>query len=628
MVKLSIIIPAYNAEPYIYGLIDILKPQTTKEVEIIIVDDGSRTPVKDIEGIRVIRQENKGASAARNKGLDEAKGEYISFIDADDLVSETYIQTILDKIEQEHFDYCYMSWQTFGTGWKYQVQLKSIEDRFPPFNLCVWNRVYKKDMIGSIRFNEHKAIAEDAQFIRDVKEAGKKKAFISECLYFYRTGHGGNLSARFNDGDLDFERAVINYKKITKDMEWLIDDVKELNETKEVIILTEQNEIPELEEYAMVIQPRPLKATELLGEKTNLVQIIPKPIRTQVVMYIANAHAIGGVETFIYNFCVEMKEYYDITVIYSEHMDALQIVRLAEHVAVMRNPNKAIFCDTLISNRITDDVPKNIHYKHKVQMCHTCQMKENYQIKKGWDDIVFVSQVAADSFKEQAPEYKVIPNLTIKEKPKKTLLLVSAQRMTYEKGEKRIIELAEKLRHNNIPFLWVIFTKAQLSRHIPGVVVTEPTLDARSFFKKADYVVCLSDIEAFGYTLVEAMELGVPVLTTPISVLEELDFMDGIDGWIVPFDIKDADVNKYYNQIPKPKKRKSQNAKIIQQWRELLGAAVPTHSYEPYSDFIRVVITKPYGDLELGRNMMVGEVVTMRRERALLMIQLGNAEMA
>ena len=89
--KLSIIIPAYNAEPYIDKLIERLEPQISKDIEVIVVDDGSKKPYKGPKWAKVIRQENGGASAARNTGLDKAKGDYIAFIDADDLVTEDYI---------------------------------------------------------------------------------------------------------------------------------------------------------------------------------------------------------------------------------------------------------------------------------------------------------------------------------------------------------------------------------------------------------------------------------------------------------------------------------------------------------------------------------------------------------
>jgi glycosyltransferase involved in cell wall biosynthesis len=174
--------------------------------------------------------------------------------------------------------------------------------------------------------------------------------------------------------------------------------------------------------------------------------------------------------------------------------------------------------------------------------------------------------------------------------------------------------------------LWIVFTKDKLSKHVPGVVVADPTLYAKDFFKRADYVVGLSDIEAYGYTLVEAMQSGVPVLTTPISVLDEIGFKDGVNGYIVPFDAKEADVKKFYNKIPKFKALKNSNDEIKQQWQQLLGDTTPTHSYKPFSDFIKVMITEGYGDIELGRNMVKGEVVTMRKERALLLISLHKAE--
>ena len=92
---LSIIIPAYNAEPYIHELLKKLEPQITEEVEVLIIDDGSEKPLTlDQKWVKLIRQENKGASAARNTGLDHATGDYIAFIDADDLIVSIYLSSI------------------------------------------------------------------------------------------------------------------------------------------------------------------------------------------------------------------------------------------------------------------------------------------------------------------------------------------------------------------------------------------------------------------------------------------------------------------------------------------------------------------------------------------------------
>ena len=207
--KLSIIIPAYNAEPYIEKLITKLHAQVTKDVEVIVVDDGSDFPyLAAYPEIQVIRfEKNRGVSAARNAGLDRAKGEWVAFIDADDLIADDYVKRILAELAYKP-DYVYLSWKTFGGGWDYEVILKSPKDKFPPFNLCCWNRVYKRSMIGAVRFNEKKKIAEDAEFIASVKEEGKKKAFIGTPIYFYRTSPRNSLTERFNRGELDMERIV------------------------------------------------------------------------------------------------------------------------------------------------------------------------------------------------------------------------------------------------------------------------------------------------------------------------------------------------------------------------------------------------------------------------------------
>ena len=115
MKKLSIIIPYYNGEKYTDELINILTPQITDEVEVFLIDDGSEIPFSNPQPwLTVIKQSNGGVSAARNTGLNHATGEYIAFIDSDDLIEPYYIEKIINKIDKEQFDYLYMSWKSFG----------------------------------------------------------------------------------------------------------------------------------------------------------------------------------------------------------------------------------------------------------------------------------------------------------------------------------------------------------------------------------------------------------------------------------------------------------------------------------------------------------------------------------
>lgn len=629
-IKLSIIIPCYNAEPYINELLDALKPQIIPEVQVLVIDDGSEKPFKsDYKWVTVIRQINGGASAARNTGLDKAIGEYISFIDADDMVANNYVSTILNKIKKEHFDYCYLSWRTLPGGWQQTVKLNSVQDRFPPFNLCVWNRIYRRDMIGDVRFNLKKLIAEDAEFIRDVKEDGKKKAYIDEFMYFYRSTTPGSLTKRFSEGKVETQRVVYYYPIVTSNMTHLIEEFKETDKYAEVILMTNDNQIPELENYAMVLKPVQMKGTELRGVPTTLFTKINIPINTQIVIYTARTYAIGGIETWIYNFCIQMCKYYDITVVY-ESMDQKQIARLRKYVPVERLASTIhINCDTLIVNRITDTAPANIHYKQKVQMVHSCKMVDTWKVPHDNDCTVVISEVAKKSFEQDlnGRRTEVIHNMTAPSNVEGALILVSATRLdTFEKGKARITKLARMLQAKGIPFLWMCFSNSKLNANelVEGIVNLAPRLDISEFVKQADYLVQLSDAEGFCYSMVEALELGTPVITTPVSVLPEIGFQEGINGYTVPFEIDGADVEKFYHQRLKGKfNYKYDNETLIKQWREILGDTVPTHKYNPSLEFKDVQIIKDYKDLELNRMVKTGEIITMRNARAIDIVNGG-----
>ena len=113
MIKLSIITPYYKCLSKIKSLANTLTPQLSNEVEWIIIDDGCHEQELDnINAIVIHLLNNSGcAGIPRNYGLDIAKGEYITFVDADDLVSPHFIKKILEKINSSTFDYCLMSWK-------------------------------------------------------------------------------------------------------------------------------------------------------------------------------------------------------------------------------------------------------------------------------------------------------------------------------------------------------------------------------------------------------------------------------------------------------------------------------------------------------------------------------------
>lgn len=615
--KLSIIIPYYNTEQYIRPLLDCLEKQMTDEVEVIIVDDGSKLHfTTNYKWAKVIRQKNAGPGIARNTGMDAMTGEYFTFIDSDDLVADNYISTILHKIETEAFDYCYLSWRTMqGSGWNCIVQLQTVEDKFPGFNLCVWNRVYKTSEFGHMRFNPKKLWSEDADFIYRLNEHGKK-SFVSEIMYYYRSDTPDSWTKRMFNGELDYTRIVYNIKEIRPTDTRLLEEIKREYVDNEIVLLTDKLGIPELEHYCMIMgYNTPTKGTVLRGDRYSGFMQIEKPTKTQILIWTAVTQQIGGIETWIYNFCKIMRKYYDIMVMYDQ-IDGKQLARLEQYVECeKRDPKKKIICDTIIISRITDDVPENVKPKRTVQMCHTCKMQDFLKVPQDKDHIIMVSKAAAESFHEDKAE--VIYNLTEPAAKKKCLLLISATRLSkvsaFEKGHKRMLKLADMLDESQIPYVWLIFSDNRLENARKNMVILPPILDIAPYLAKADYYVSLSDAEGYGYSMVESLINGTAVITTPITVLPELGFKEGVNGYTIPFDLDGFDCKKLLD-VPQFEFKQS-NVKSIKQWRKLLGDTKPTRSYNP-DDKVKLKVIKSYRDIKFNRVLNVGEIVFMQKNRA------------
>ena len=548
MIKLSLIIPYFNTESYTDELLRVLEPQLTKECEVILVDDGSEKPYEPWqENILMLKHLfNKGVSAARNTGLRKARGQYIAFIDSDDLVSDDYIARIFKEIENNP-DTVYLSWRSID--WKLGKIIKDENDEFNPWNRCVWNRVFSRDYIAGLFFNEEKQIAEDDDFLNRLPRP-KSKTYISEAIYYYRSGRENGLTDRARKGEF---------------------------------------------------RPR---------------------IKTQVCIYCANMQKIGGIETWMYYWCQNMYKLYDIMVVFRDNMDGMQIQRLSQIVQVIKLGSKLIECDTLINTRITDKIPEEIKAKQIIQMVHGCSSALfDCKIQSKYDKLVFVSQAAADTYEKN--KYEVIHNFTFPEqKRNKVLFLITASRFTREKGGERMVKLAAALRRANIEFIWFVFSH-QDTKLVEGMIKLPETLNIKDYISRCDYLVQLSDSEGFGYSIVEALELGVPVITTPVTVLDEIGFKDGQDGYIVPFDMEDIEAEKFLD-IPETK-LDWDNGKIKKQWQQLLGKSKPTGEYLKSGSTVKLEIIESYFDMELGRNMTVGEVVTMRRARANLIVGCGKA---
>lgn len=612
---LSIIIPYYNAEPYMSVLIETLKPQITPEVEVIVTDDGSAEPYKaPYEWVKVYRQKNKGLARARNTGLEHATGEIIAFIDADDLVAGNYIEYILSR-SQEPWDYMELSWRSLEDT-RFMFKLKDDRDKLSNPSACT--RVFRRDFIGDTRFNEKKDVAEDEDFTRRLQLDKAQHICAPDYMYYYRTETPDSLSKKYRDGRTKTKRIVyylpMGLTRADAENLKILEEIKRDSEQNEIVILTDKNEVPEVELYAKIFKPQGTWAHEARGVKTDLIKIRRKPMKTQVAIYTKNTYKIGGIETFIYNFCKTMSKHYDIAVIY-ENADPEQIARLLPIVPVIKlDPKEIIECDTLIINRVFDEKPENIKAKKVIQMVHGCKDANPHRLPQEKGQLVCVSEAVKSSFGEEAADAQVIKNLLDTSKTKEALLLVSATRLdTPEKGQERMLTLARLMHKQGVPFIWFYFSNEDLNNAPAGMIRMNPTMDIRAYIKRADYTVQLSDSEAFCYTIAESLAEGTPVITTPLPVLPELGVKDGENAHILPFNLEAYDTTKL-QEIPQFNYTYN-NGLIVSKWKKILGNTKPTRAYKP-QPIKMVEIVRQYQDIELNRLLRVGEVIAMPEGRA------------
>lgn len=617
MMILSIIIPYYNAKEYTDELLDCLNKQITDDVEVIVVDDGSPEPyATDYEWCQVIRQANKKCAGARNTGLDMAKGEYIQFIDADDMVPDYFIKRLLQEIRENPFDVCDYSWKSLSReGVQHNKMIRSREDRLNNPSVCT--RCFSRAYIGDNRFNTRKDSTEDEDFSRKLgyldPTRPRNHTAIRDYMYFYRTSVEDSKIKRFKKGLMHTKRIVYYYSHVTADMTDLLEEIREEDQDNEVWLLTNKNDIPELSRYCQISAPMQMWAHELRGEPYGMCAVIEPPMTVQIVIYCEHCATVGGISTVIYNFCHYMKKYYDIMVLYNQ-MDSFQIDKLSEIVPVEKiDENRDVYCDTLILNRLTDRIYKNIHFRQSIQICHACR-QVNYRIPKDRDILVNVSQAAKESWGAESEEGIVIHNMPYI-RNEDCLILVSATRVNaVDKGQNdsRMRKLAEMLEKAGIKFLWFNFADGSL-KNMPDTFINMPAkANIHPYMARADYLVQLSDAEAYSMSILEALSLNTAVIATPFPSLFEEGFEDGVNGYVVPFDMK-FDVKKLLN-VPKFEFEYDNDA-IIKQWKDILGNRKTKNPYKPQK-MTTIICTHKYHDSDLGRVVKVGERVKVSEKRA------------
>ena len=215
----SIVIPVYNQEKYISNCLNNLLKQTYRKIEIVVIDDGSTDCSFDIvssfafrdKRIKLIHIDNAGVSNARNIGIQNASGKYISFVDADDEVCEYYIEYLLCALETTRLRMAICNYEQVrenqhSTSWNVenmsvrQMDVFSEYDYSASFQLRhVWGTLFLLEDVIRFRFDTSLSVGEDALFIAHLVSLNRRFAVVDQILYKYVL-HNNTLShGEFND---------------------------------------------------------------------------------------------------------------------------------------------------------------------------------------------------------------------------------------------------------------------------------------------------------------------------------------------------------------------------------------------------------------------------------------------
>ena len=217
----SVIIPVYNCEEYIGECIDSVAEQTYDNIEIIVVNDGSKDESENIikdkkkryRNILYYKQRNKGVSAARNLGINKAKGEYITFVDGDDLAGKYLVERLVNQITCTHPECIIVSkptqkineFEECALGYKKPVVKSISSDQaliklLYPYGIdngpCA--KLYPTALLKKNLFNIDLSIAEDLELNYRLIKSSKIIKVLNEKLYFYRPNLKSAMNQEFN----------------------------------------------------------------------------------------------------------------------------------------------------------------------------------------------------------------------------------------------------------------------------------------------------------------------------------------------------------------------------------------------------------------------------------------------
>ncbi|MEY9867466.1 glycosyltransferase involved in cell wall biosynthesis [Peribacillus sp. B2I2] len=269
--KVSVIVPVFNNEKYISKCLESILSQSYRNIEVVIVNDGSTDKSENVikeyrqkdERILYLSQINSGPSEARNKGIVNSTGEYLVFIDSDDTVDKYYIEFLLNSMINSKVDLVCCGYKDYSKYGIIDHTDFNVEGNIPLNNLLdmicagtggvLWSKIFKKEIISknNLRFNKNIYMSEDLIFTLEYVTHSRSFKSIKKYLYHYNRLNENSISANISIKHLENSISVCG--NIEKVLSYVNYDKKKINN-----IITErmQNAVLNTADYLMSNEKR------------------------------------------------------------------------------------------------------------------------------------------------------------------------------------------------------------------------------------------------------------------------------------------------------------------------------------------------------------------------------------
>lgn len=283
---ISVIIPVYNTKDYLESCLESVINQSYENLEIILVDDGSTDGSSNLceqfsredSRIKVIHTVNEGTSAARNKGIQQAGGKYLGFIDSDDYIRKDFYEKLVNKISDDndivscgvdimHPDGRVMRQSTPKVEIKYYGDeiIRELLINTTYFNFSMCNKIFRRELFGGVEFPIGKK-HEEILVMYEIAKRSKKLTCLNEAMYYYTVREGSNSRHPFNLSNMYMAEATLaiyedvkqHYKKYTdialyRHMEYVLFLIEWIEDAEEDFIDVKNQLINHIRRYSIDI---------------------------------------------------------------------------------------------------------------------------------------------------------------------------------------------------------------------------------------------------------------------------------------------------------------------------------------------------------------------------------------